>query len=581
MPYLAATDCRLSSHTNAQCPASTLSLELFQHLQYYGPSTRHRHLFLGSCPITSLPLVLQSQHFLISEGAVWGDHSIRPGHLIPPSATTEPKLLPTFRHEDFQQPVARDILFWLAQTPNNAVRYEVQQQLIDFRDSRASSETAHGLSGKVQIYDGLGRANSSYGRPTMATSISEMQRSIFCPAPPAENTAGLIRFFDVLRSGCIPVVVSFRTNWGSGTSWWRHNGPPVEWSLPFAWEVNWRQLVVEVSDEQLSSLGFVEACLQLGPEGVEAKQLNIARVRDHVAYDLDGGKRDAFSLLMDGIRTALSRLGPPPSIGLLQIRDSPQVCDRTPRSAQHRLLFPLGSAIREKAWSHSFTDASCSPAHAWQPPANFMSDQPESVLIEHYMTRRMLKDSLLAPAFWLRVLERSLVPAGDVHSSLAIAPLASCRHFNFPKACHDLLVQGEEQVTVEYCHALKLSPSAPQTMCTLVPTPLPAWHAGKDKRWEIITWGCGLEADFARLAENLQDVGSGLDASLDVILYEYCGALGAHAVLHHLHALLHARFWATSRPSTPGPDGVVVINTERPGPAFCVCPKLVLCPQTT
>ena len=27
------------------------------------------------------------------------------------------------------------------------------------------------------------------------------------------------------------VVVAFQTNMGSGTSWWRHNGPPLEWPV--------------------------------------------------------------------------------------------------------------------------------------------------------------------------------------------------------------------------------------------------------------------------------------------------------------------------------------------------------------
>ena len=447
----------------------------------------HRHLFLGSCPITSLPLILQSQHFLISEGASWGD---RPGHFTTPSATAEPALLPEPAKELRQG--ERDILFWLAQTPNNAVRYEIQRQLLKFGELGEGSEAE--LRGKVQVYGGLGRENSSYGRPPMQRCIAEMQRSIFCPAPPAENTAGLVRFFDALRAGCIPVVVSFHTSWGSGVSWWRHNGPPVEWSLPFVWEVNWRQLVMEVPVEHLSSPGFVKTCLQLGREGVEAKQRHIARVRDYLGYDFNGGRRDAFSLLMDGIRSALPRLGPPLSVGALPQLQSPQICDRTSRSAQHRLLFPSGSEIREKAWSHSFTEISCLPLRAWHPPNHFLAGDPQPVILEHYTTRIMLKRSLHTPAFWFRSLEASSVAPGDADEILAAAPMAVCRHQDFPRACHDLLVPGPERVNVDYCFASTKPMRGLRTFCTLIPAFVATGPSRlPTERWEFLhRRGCPL-----------------------------------------------------------------------------------------
>lgn len=47
------------------------------------------------------------------------------------------------------------------------------------------------------------------------------------------------------------VVISFPTLWGSGISWWRTDGAPIEWSLPFPSDVQWRRLVVEVSEAEL------------------------------------------------------------------------------------------------------------------------------------------------------------------------------------------------------------------------------------------------------------------------------------------------------------------------------------------
>ena len=65
------------------------------------------------------------------------------------------------------------------------------------------------------------------------------------------------------------VVISFPTLWGSGISWWRTDGAPIEWSLPFPSDVQWRRLVVEVSEAELlkgaerPSPLWVKACKML------------------------------------------------------------------------------------------------------------------------------------------------------------------------------------------------------------------------------------------------------------------------------------------------------------------------------
>ncbi len=47
------------------------------------------------------------------------------------------------------------------------------------------------------------------------------------------------------------MVITFPTIWGSGVSWWRVDGAPIEWSLPFPWHIDWHRLVVEVSIDRL------------------------------------------------------------------------------------------------------------------------------------------------------------------------------------------------------------------------------------------------------------------------------------------------------------------------------------------
>jgi len=49
----------------------------------------------------------------------------------------------------------------------------------------------------------------------------------------------------------VEVVITFPTIWGSGVSWWRVDGAPIEWSLPFPWHIDWHRLVVEVSIDRL------------------------------------------------------------------------------------------------------------------------------------------------------------------------------------------------------------------------------------------------------------------------------------------------------------------------------------------
>eukprot|EP00439_Symbiodinium_sp_Y106_P039622 s2528_g4.t2 len=164
VPYLSALDCRLSSR-NPRCRSSVLSGEVFQHLQHYGLSTRQRHLFLGSCPVTSLPLTIQAQQLL----------------------------------------------------------------------------------------------------------------------------------------------------------------------------------------EQLSTVGFVEACLQLSREEIVAKQQRILRARSLLSYDLVGGHRDAFSLLMDGIRAALVNLvSQPPTLGgfMEALGPSFQMDHYGLPEACHDLLVDEGSKVR-------------------------------------------------------------------------------------------------------------------------------------------------------------------------------------------------------------------------------------------
>ncbi|CAE7629915.1 cya, partial [Symbiodinium necroappetens] len=108
---------------------------------------------------------------------------------------------------------------------------------------------------------------------------------------------GIKRLLDVLLSGCLPVVIVFPTSLGSGRSWWRAEGPPVEWSLPFPWEIDWERLVVEVSEADFwqGRLAVYNSCDE--------------------EFDRSGGKSSTWLLL----EHALARL--------YQVRDGKRVPD--------------------------------------------------------------------------------------------------------------------------------------------------------------------------------------------------------------------------------------------------------------
>ncbi|CAE7402844.1 KIFC3, partial [Symbiodinium sp. KB8] len=300
VPYLAGLDCFLGGH-KFRCPTreNKQAAELFSLLVHYSPATRHRHLFLATADIHSLPLQLQAQPLLISHGATWGRPS---GHLVSPSAVTNVVAQSDLPSRTSNSP----ILFWLAASPTNVYRRALFAFLEQFDASLFESE--HGgqvlRAGRVVIH----RLERLQDHPAPRQFSEELQQAAFCPVPPGETSGGIKRLLDVLLSGCLPVVIVFPTSLGSGRSWWRAEGPPVEWSLPFPWEIDWERLVVEVSEADFWQGRLVSSCLKLSSQEELEKRQYIAEVRDFLRYDLAGGTRDAFSLLMDGVRLAQADL---------------------------------------------------------------------------------------------------------------------------------------------------------------------------------------------------------------------------------------------------------------------------------
>lgn len=122
--------------------------------------------------------------------------------------------------------------------------------------------------------------------------------SIFCPCFRG-NTPAQKRFFDVLLSGCIPVVLSYNTSHEKGyPSFFEHRGTSIRVSYPFhrglfqgmpEMGIDYRDLVVTID----ASCGVtcivptVEKLLRHQPKRVRQIQRNIGRVASLFTYGME------------------------------------------------------------------------------------------------------------------------------------------------------------------------------------------------------------------------------------------------------------------------------------------------------
>eukprot|EP00929_Paragymnodinium_shiwhaense_P015444 TRINITY_DN123535_c0_g1_i1.p1 TRINITY_DN123535_c0_g1~~TRINITY_DN123535_c0_g1_i1.p1 ORF type:complete len:905 (-),score=169.00 TRINITY_DN123535_c0_g1_i1:105-2819(-) len=593
VPYLAGTACRLGGH-HIRCTTSLTNAKIFKHLPHYNLAKRHRHLFLASMDAHSLPLVIQAQQLFVSYGALARDH---PGNVIVPPSVAEAEFQPgTFEDVPLEK---RDLLFWLAQTPNNAVRFLLQRQLIAFDEvmPQAERERLFGLEGQGRILVhvmGRNKHNTSeggavHGSPSPKSMLEEMKRAVFCPAPPAENSAaGTKRFFDVLLAGCIPVVISFSTVWGSGVSWWRRDGAPIEWAMPFPWEIDWRRLVVEVPIEDLERDNqFVKKVLLVSQEEREAKRRYLLEVRDRLVYDFQGGTRDAFSLFMDGLRAALKRLeavstiqhasylpGAPGSVMV----PGPVVCDSSARGLDfYRLPSDFGHGSgHDKAWAHTNGELSCRPAALWQRIAAGIKEDgyggaPEHPVIAERFFTNWSHISEFGIATFVQALSSSPLPVGQEGLILSKASMAFCTHQVWPMACHDKMQEDDNELVLTLCSKTPYLNAPSNSTCRMLPALTPQLPSSRSLgidampvHWQLVTWACNITLSATGHDRSIKSFASEWEQSwkermplnhlLSIVVYEVCtpDATADHkggrnklptsaVILEHLLAVAHAR----------------------------------------
>ena len=127
------------------------------------------------------------------------------------------------------------------------------------------------------------------------------------------------RFFDVLASGAIPVVVARETP-GFGVSYWQGNGlfreiterytvdrfPLVTRMFPDV-GLDYKELVVEVSPETLQGGKLMEFLESISEEEIKRKLALIERHRALFLYDFSGDGPDAFTVMLRTVQNKLGR----------------------------------------------------------------------------------------------------------------------------------------------------------------------------------------------------------------------------------------------------------------------------------
>lgn len=136
------------------------------------------------------------------------------------------------------------------------------------------------------------------------------------------------RFFDVIMSGCLPVVLSYNESRADGhKSWFRPGKATVESSYPFAKglfddesvAIDYESFVVEVPENVTNIKPTLEALLA-DPSELRRRQENMAKYAPLLAYGMDKDAHkydDAFLRIVKATRYYLNRFGDSnlPSVG--------------------------------------------------------------------------------------------------------------------------------------------------------------------------------------------------------------------------------------------------------------------------
>ncbi|GKY91146.1 hypothetical protein MPSEU_000087400 [Mayamaea pseudoterrestris] len=223
---------------NTQSYYDQLQTELIDKLAYLAPATKHKHLFLSSAVQPASNKWLRSEFpLVVSIGQVQKecvrdkDSHVRPncGQIIMPYVNMNENYQPHVVRHNFKP--LRERTYALVAKLNSKISGNGSDRK-RFMESAAAHEATHGslIANKSMIVGELG-AHRKMGNEM---EILEAYRdTIFCPClrgdePPQK------RFFDVILSGCLPVVLEYDSIEESYPSWFAVNTAAVHNVYPFA-----------------------------------------------------------------------------------------------------------------------------------------------------------------------------------------------------------------------------------------------------------------------------------------------------------------------------------------------------------
>lgn len=243
VPYLHYSHCRLTPGYKfgcAQVPNQEIN-DLFAALQYYNATTKTRHIFINVYDNPMSRKQIQKTRLKLTSGPASGEqqrHSI-----VVPIFHEDPQFQPSQLLSSLPSLMDQKKYSFTVAVGGWNKRFRTAKQPRRFRQyflSTLQTTFPYNTSGRC---GGLPFQFISLNATTKAVEIYKAYReSVFCPILPGDS-AWQRRFFDVIRCGCIPVVMEWpsqkreslldQKNPTPTTTWYVPYGAPAFESYPF------------------------------------------------------------------------------------------------------------------------------------------------------------------------------------------------------------------------------------------------------------------------------------------------------------------------------------------------------------
>jgi hypothetical protein len=295
VPYLHAGHCILQYGWSVGCRQVTTKVfveQLYPSLTYFNETTKERHLFLALAGLDHTRKQLRNNSLILTAGP--RKPTSLPGFIVVSQLNDHPRFQPSniIAHPDDWWTRPRKYAFVSHYGENNNAMHGKGGRR--FRRFFRRDFDAHYSADKGKTMAGLPFSLSHGGQNWKFQKDDIYQQyadSVFCPIL-AGDMAWQRRFFDVIMSGCLPVVLSWNTS--RGTSWHIPETmspitPSIDMAYPFAkgrfsgkdLAVDYESFVVQcpgnvTNQEDVSSLRMTMLdLLENKPDEIRQRQLNM------------------------------------------------------------------------------------------------------------------------------------------------------------------------------------------------------------------------------------------------------------------------------------------------------------------